>query len=153
MMETIHLIGTEDIRRAAAGEYGSSMVEPWVGNSKGTSHPGDAGSIPARESSAAAPPPREGLPPCIRRLAIIGDSQACWHDMTKCPKPVPTTYRYVISAGQRGPVRVEDDCTNGAVRMVWPPFGPLEATDDSAEAEAAWERAERWVRTGKLDEG
>ena len=102
--------------------------------------------------SAAAPAPGEGLPPCIRRLTIIDDRQACWHDMAVCPRPVPDKYRCVITAGHRGPVKAEDDCTNGAVRMLWPPCGLLEATDDPAEAEAAWERAERWVRTGVLDD-
>jgi hypothetical protein len=32
-----------------------------------------------------------------------------------------------------------------SVLIVW--------TDDPAEAEVAWERAERWVRTGVLDDG
>ena len=101
--------------------------------------------LPGSFASAAAPAPREGLPPCIRiaifdgRLAV--EHHACNSDNRSFIK---RSSPYVwgdspIHVGFKGPFGN--------------PFEDLDLPDDPAEAEAAWERAERWVRTGVLDEG
>lgn len=94
--------------------------------------------------------PREGLPPCIVRLAIFEGNQACWHDMKLCPLPVPTDDRHVITAGRRSIDREEDDCTNGAVMLVAWPAVVDEGTDDPAAAQAAFDKGAEWVRTGEM---
>ncbi len=95
------------------------------------------------------PAPAEGLPPCIRRLAILEGNQACWHDMAQCPQPIPTAAQHVITAGRRDGLRNGNDCTNGAVEMIAVPGFLVEGTDDPAEAQAAFERGAEWVRTGE----
>lgn len=93
--------------------------------------------------------PREGLPPCIRQLAIFNGNQACWHDMNQCPFPRPTTDRHIITAGRRCGSPTDHDCTNGAVEMINGPGFLVLGTDDADEARATYERGAKWLLTGE----
>ena len=119
-------------------------------------------------SAEAAPAPREGLPPCIAGLAISPEGRiATWTlpctDRTHLPHravkdaiakgliPVP---RHLVQAGR---TEIDGSTTTwhgrvvpkgtGGGATIWCPTG------SKKKAATAWERAERWVRTGVLDEG
>ena len=104
--------------------------------------------------AGAAPAPREGLPPCIKRfalfenrLAVLEDDAICGHSRSRG--------RFLVSAGQADLSRSEPGSSRHPEWKRWRithSVMDLE-TDDPAEAAAAWQRAERWVRTGVLDEG
>lgn len=97
-----------------------------------------------------AEPPREGLPPCLR-YAVFEDRRAIMH--LSCPEHRNPESRYYHIAC--GPLeRVAFDYQHGG-RQIYYPWGNIKniitLTDDPAEAEAAWERAQEWVRTGELE--
>jgi hypothetical protein len=95
-------------------------------------------------------PPREGLPPCIHRSAILDDRQASWHKTALCKEPCRISVANLVSAGRRNGHLVLNDCSNGTFSMTARPAAVRTYTDSPAEAEAAWTRAEHWVRTGEL---
>ena len=103
-----------------------------------------------RGSSASAPAPREGLPPCVT-IAVFDGRMA-----TKVDAAAPCPYehypqRFAIGAGTV--LGRSSDANNSHRFQTWDTTPVLIVlTDDPAEAEAAWERAERWVLTGELDE-
>lgn len=92
--------------------------------------------------------PREGLPPCIK-LASFDDRAAIHHE--RCGDTPFNTHRYLVRWGS--PDRWDKSPNHGGAVLPWSPLdlATTMATNDPAEAEAAWERAERWVRTGVLD--
>ena len=103
---------------------------------------------------APSPPaPGEGPPPCQR--FVLFDGRVASHiDTSLCDEDHKDEYRFYVIAGMDdGDMRdgmPHDDCPvgRGALRTLVVRL----STDDPAAAEAAWERAERWVRTGMLDE-
>ncbi len=103
---------------------------------------------------AQSPPaPGEGPPPCQR--FVLFDGRVASHiDTSLCDEDHKDKFRFFVIAGMGdGDERDDmphDDCPvgRGAIRN---PVVRL-STDDPAEAEAAFERGERWVRTGELDD-
>lgn len=97
-----------------------------------------------------AAPPREGLPPCAR-LALFENRVACIDDRSICDHPGA---RFVIRAGRDPEPHASFYHPECKAFTITESACVLELdTDDPAEAEAAFERGERWVRTGELDEG
>lgn len=100
-------------------------------------------------TKATFDPPREGLPPCLS-LAIFDGRGASLRDSAACDADHSGAPRFWITGGRVKPC----DCPTGHrihPEVKWHYFGGSIGTvntDDPAEAEAAWERAERWVRTG-----
>ncbi len=93
------------------------------------------------------PPPREGLPPCLR-FAIFEDRVACLGEpCARCGRE-----GWVVQRGGLGQRRAFH---NHEGTFSFASKGSRNQLDFSnrAEAAAAWERAERWVRTGVLDDG
>lgn len=97
---------------------------------------------------------REGLPPCMKRrvefedrLAGLGDWEACGADHNRAIRPS----RYEVQAGYAGQLAVATTSHPGiSIRGMQLPTIFKLFTNDRAEAEAAWLRAEEWVRTGEL---
>ena len=100
------------------------------------------------------PPPREGLPPCVT-VAFYDGRRACMIDASLCDigsSGHHMSTRFYVNAGHdEGPLAIDIHSefplvgygVSGGFSIV---------TDDPAEAEAAFERGERWVRTGELDD-
>ncbi len=102
--------------------------------------------------TGSTPVPREGLPPCFR-MVVYEDRRVLMHDGRHEGGIIHLAATYFkgewIEAwhcGRRRGVRnyPSSDSTRES------PFIAFPKTD--VEMEAAWERAERWVRTGVLDE-
>lgn len=98
---------------------------------------------------APAEAPREGLPPCMR-VARFDERAATFHD-NSCGQSLFPAARFIVSWGV--PAEWGKD-----VWGVHSDLAPLPVrgrftkneTDDPTQAEAAWERAEHFVRTGEL---
>jgi len=99
-----------------------------------------------QKSLIAMDEPREALPPCIRGLSVFEGHQVCWHDMDRCPMPVSTGARHVITAGKKAGRRNETDCADGAIETVAFPSAMNEGTDDEIEAKLHYERGIKWLR-------
>ena len=93
--------------------------------------------------------PAEGLPPCIKRVAIFEGRQATWHIRESCPDPSNQTSRcgHYVCAGQRGGKRCSYH-SGVDLELLHKPVVLEAFTDDPAEAKAAFERGAEWVRTG-----
>ena len=93
------------------------------------------------------PAPREGLPPCVRRSAVLDGRQAIFHSASLCQIKGENIHetKYKVTAG------TADGELTDHPPFRWVQFdGPWLETDNPTEAEAAWERAEHWVRTAEL---
>ncbi len=94
----------------------------------------------------STPAPREGLPPCYTRVAVFEGRQATWHSEVPCENPRHSGH-FVLAGTGCG----TDASETPLLQQV--EFSVLHVvTDDPAEAEAAFERGERWVRTKVLDD-
>ncbi len=106
-------------------------------------------------SAESPPPPREGLPPCVK-VGLYADRVVVLYDRScECGQLFdPALPRYCSMAG---PVSSYSDSRGHPDHRVPHIMFGTEAlhldTDDEAEAAAAYERGERYVRTGVLDEG
>ena len=99
------------------------------------------------------PAPREGLPLCVRLVVFEGRAVGLHDRKAGCDcVGYADSFRFALVAS-----RVEGmaDCDVTPERAIplWCLGDPALklGTDDPAEAEAADERGERWVRTGELD--
>lgn len=95
-------------------------------------------------------PPREGLPPCLR-MARFDERAATFHDKSCGAIRFPEE-RFTVSWGT--PTKWGEDLLGIHTGIPPVPIGGQVTkvnTDDPTEAEVAWEKAERWVRTGELD--
>jgi hypothetical protein len=99
---------------------------------------------------AVEAPPREGLPPCVTKSVSFDGRFAAFQE--PCDICGARDRReWMVSA-----YPVERMVESLRHRGYWYPGGFEKGmtvdviTDDPAEAEAAWERAEEWVRTGEL---
>ena len=103
------------------------------------------------------PAPREETPPC-QRFVLFDGRAASLIDKSLCDGhhgPFGLEFRFYFIAGYftegGSDLTPHKDYPTGVGRLEHPVVRG--GTSDPAEAEAAWERAERWVRTGVLDEG
>lgn len=91
----------------------------------------------------------EGLPPCVRRLAVY-DGRVChWHDAHSptCPDQDFDGKCYSISGA---PATTFTDRHQPSIPTCYEDEVEWEyLTDDPAEARAAFERGAEWVRTGE----
>lgn len=95
---------------------------------------------------AQSPPaPGEGLPPCLRLVSFDG-RVACLAE----PCRVCGRTQWLVQTGTMS--RVVPFPRHPGTYSLRGPRGRQLEFDDPAEAEAAFERAERWVRTGVLDD-
>lgn len=98
--------------------------------------------------------PREGiegsLPKCMK-VAVFEGRRALWVSRDGCGKTHDYHFVHAITAG---PICNWEPHTDHPCVIPWCRRKDL-AVDleprDSPEAEAAWEKAERWVRTGELE--
>ena len=96
---------------------------------------------------AQSPPtPREGLPPCLR-LTTFDSRVACGAE----PCAACERTEWLVQTGNM--TRVVAFPHHPGTYSLRGLRGRQLEFDDPAEAEAAWVQAERWVRTGVLDEG
>jgi len=100
----------------------------------------------------ASSPSREGVGRCVD-LTVLGERQATLHRKKECETPWHT------SGGVRGLHKFRVLCgrrwwgdKSGGVDSYAAPVVFSIGTDDAAEAEAAYERAAEWVRTGAMPE-
>jgi hypothetical protein len=95
--------------------------------------------------------PREGLPPCQRKAAVFEDRAAGFWEYPLCDScKHRSTFRFGVGAVLAE--TWEESQYHPPHRSPWGIYAPIQlVTDDKAEAEAAWEKAERWVRTGELE--
>lgn len=100
-----------------------------------------------------AEPPREGLegslPACLR-IITFGDKAAIFHGLP-CPLKTPTQYKFSITAGPFDEWATSTVHPETVTPVGWSSQLFHADTDDPAEAEAAWEKAARLVRTGALE--
>ncbi len=90
---------------------------------------------------------REGLPPCIVRAAVFDGRQATWHDGVKCKSPDHDPAQAVLAGMVNKKIA---ECTSLLRRVAFRGLAVRIRTDDPAAAEAAYERAEVYVRVGEL---
>jgi hypothetical protein len=94
-------------------------------------------------------PPREGLPPCIRQ-AVCDERVATLYDARcECSKGFSVITRYCVVAGPLSRYSEAASHPNTRLARVCDTVLHFD-TDSASEAEAAWARAEQWVRTGEL---
>lgn len=90
--------------------------------------------------------PREGLPPCLKGVAVFGERQATWHDADICPDGPHQGHH--VCWGIVGEERYGDDI-HPPLRVLLTDSGECSGTDDPIEAQVAFERGAEWVRTGE----
>lgn len=90
---------------------------------------------------------REGLPPCVR-MAVFNERAVMLIDREGCQGDHGLGVRFGVRLGDID--HWAESVTHPGPKLPWVPIATL--TDDPEEAEAAFERGERWVRTGELDE-
>lgn len=94
--------------------------------------------------------PREGLPPCVRNVAIFENRQVTLHERELCPDPAIQTdvKSFRVCAGHRGVRRNPYHDTD--ITSLRDPMSLEVTTNDPAEAQAAFAKGAEWVRTGIL---
>ncbi len=96
------------------------------------------------------------MPPCFH-MALLDDRRVLMHDVSVCGAYQSTRFHLAAACVQEW-INWPGCCTDGKPRGYPSAYGGLETpdgplvvhTDDPAEAEAAFERGERWVCTGEL---
>lgn len=92
---------------------------------------------------------REGLPPCLPRVAVGNGLRASLYDAHLCGHD-DTSLRFHVFVARF--LYWEKDDDHPECKVPWSTEGNLfsQSTDDLAEAKAAYEQAEVYVRTGEL---
>ena len=93
--------------------------------------------------------PAEGLPPCVKRVAIFEGRQATLHAGESCPDPeiAAGMNGYRVCAGHRGTVR--NPYHDIDITTLRDPMFMDVLTGDPDEAQAAFDKGAEWVRTGE----
>ena len=96
-------------------------------------------------------PPREGLPPCVK-LSRLDNRYASLRNSSLCDGHHKGQLRFWVMGGDVGAPATRDEA-HPDLSWSWHVgvyCGVFLETDDPAEAEAAYGRAQRYVLTGEL---
>lgn len=96
------------------------------------------------------PAPAEGLPPCMKRVAIFEGRQATWHHRSICsiPEIQRKPIAHYVLYGQTLPVAAK---TTPMLKTICPGTEVQIETDDPVLAQAAFDKGAEYVRTGVLE--
>jgi len=100
--------------------------------------------------------PREGLPPCWRRVTQFDGRSVTWHDEGLClDGDVGLRWTHVVCATDSverisGFFDAPGNCSGGVLSDGWGLPVLDEATDDPDEAQAAFDKGAEYVRTGVM---